>query len=46
VGFRGLRSGDEYFVASHDPSTKVRLSEAESPYCVTCDYDHPGPCPE
>jgi len=34
------------FVASHDPSTKVRLSEAESPYCVTCDYDHPGPCPE
>jgi hypothetical protein len=34
------------FVASHDPSTKMRLSEAESPYCVACDYDHPGPCPE
>ncbi len=31
------------FVASHDPSTKARLSEAEAPFCRDCECDHvPG----
>lgn len=33
------------FIASHDPSTKVYLTEAEAPYCNACEFDHvPGAC--
>lgn len=33
------------FIENHDPSTKVQLTEAEAPYCNSCEFDHvPGEC--